>query len=90
MGQTIFLEPRGNRKYGARVNVDLRLERAFAIGRAEWALTADVFNALGSDAVIENNLTVNDQVSEDPTSRFGAPRLRMPPRAFRLGSRLSF
>ena len=90
MGQTIFLEERGNRKYGARVNVDLRLERAFTIGRAEWALTADVFNALGSDAVIANNLTVNDQVSEDPTSRFGAPRLRMPPRAFRLGSRLSF
>lgn len=90
MGQTIFLEPRGNRKYSARVNVDLRLERAFAIGGAEWALTADVFNVLGSDAVIENNLTVNDQVSEDPTSRFGAPRLRMPPRAFRLGSRIAF
>lgn len=90
MGQTIFLEPRGNRKYGARVNVDLRLERALSIGRAEWALTVDVFNVLGSDAVIENNLTVNDQVTEDPTSRFGAPRLRLPPRAFRLGSRLAF
>jgi hypothetical protein len=90
MGQAVLLEQRGTRKYSARVNMDLRLERAFSLGRAEWALTADIFNVLGSDAVIANNLTVNDQVSDDPTSEFGAPRLRVPPRALRLGSRLSF
>jgi hypothetical protein len=90
MGQAMLLEQRGTRKYSARVNMDLRLERAFSLGRAEWALTADIFNVLGSDAVIANNLTVNDQVSDDPTSDFGAPRLRVPPRALRLGSRLSF
>jgi hypothetical protein len=90
MGQTIFLEERGLRKYGARVNVDLRLERSFSLARAEWALTADVFNVLASDAVIANNLTVNDQISDDPTSLFGAPRLRVPPRSLRLGTRVSF
>ncbi|MEO7648441.1 MAG: hypothetical protein ABIV11_09440 [Gemmatimonadaceae bacterium] len=90
MGQTVFLEQRGNRKYSARANVDLRLERSFALGRAEWALTADLFNVFGSNAVITNNLTVNDQVSDDPTSQFGAPRLRVSPRALRLGSRLAF
>ncbi|HUR92135.1 MAG TPA: carboxypeptidase regulatory-like domain-containing protein [Gemmatimonadaceae bacterium] len=90
MGQTVLLEPRGYRKYPARTNVDLRLERSFAIGPAEWAITADVFNVFGSDAVIANNLTINDQVSDDPTSQFGAPRLRVAGRAARLGSRVTF
>lgn len=90
MGQTVFLESRGLRKHKARTNIDLRLERVFSIARAEWALTADVFNLLGSDAVIGYNLTVNDQVSDDPTSQFGAPRLRIQPRALRLGSRVTF
>lgn len=90
MGQTIFLETRGLRKYSARSNVDVRLEKTFALGRGEWALTADVFNLLGSDAVIASNLTIDDQVSDDPTSAFAAPRLRVPPRALRLGTRLTF
>lgn len=89
-GQTILLEQRGNRKYEGRANVDLRLEKSFESRSMEWAITADLFNALGSDAIVQRNLTINDQISTDPSSTFGAPRLRVTPRALQLGMRLGF
>jgi hypothetical protein len=87
LGQTIFLEPRGARKYPGHMNLDLRLERVF---RRDFSLTADLFNALASDAIIQRNLTVNDQVTNDPTSIFGAPRRRVNPMALQVGMRLEF
>jgi hypothetical protein len=55
-----------------------------------WVLTGDLFNATASDAIIERNLTINDQVNTDPTSIFAAPRRRVNPLALQLGLRLEF
>jgi hypothetical protein len=87
LGQTINLESRGARKYPGHANLDLRLERVFA---SSFSFTADIFNALGSDAIIERNLTVNDQITNDPTSTFGAPRRRVNPLAMQVGLRVEF
>jgi hypothetical protein len=89
-GQTILLEPRGNRKYQSRTNLDLRLERRFKGPGFDWLATADVFNAFASDAVIERNVTINDQISSDPTSIFAAPRRRVNPLALQVGMRVEF
>ncbi|MBA3340887.1 MAG: TonB-dependent receptor [Gemmatimonadaceae bacterium] len=89
-GQTLLLEDRGSRKYQARTNIDLRLERRFAGPEFAWIATADVFNLVGSDAIVERNLTINDQISTDPTSTFAAPRQRVTPRALQVGARVEF
>lgn len=90
-GQTILLEERGTRKYPARANLDLRIERALSSSRfGEWSVSADLFNALGSGAITQRNLTVNDGIIQDPTSLFGAPRLRVAPMAVRLGVGVKF
>jgi hypothetical protein len=89
-GQTILLEERGARKYPPRTNLDLRVERSLESRYGQWSLSADLFNALGSDAITQRNLTVNDGIIKDPTSLFGAPRLRVPPRAVRVGAALEF
>ena len=89
-GQQLLLESRGNRKYPARTNLDLRLERRFKGPGFDWLATADAFNVLASDAVIERNLTINDQISSDPTSIFAAPRRRVNPLALQLGLRVEF
>jgi hypothetical protein len=88
VGQTILIEERGTRKYPGNVGLDLRLERPVEIGRLRATFTGDLFNALGSDAIIERNLTVNDAVSTDPTSLFGAPRRRVTPMRLQLGLRI--
>ena len=90
VGQTIFLEQRGTRNYLPRASFDLRLERTFAAKGFEMALGADVFNALGSSAIVARNPTVNDQVPDDPSSRFAAPRLRVPPRSVQVTARVTF
>jgi len=89
-GQTVFLESRGNRSYPPRANLDLRLERVFQAPGFRWVFTGDVFNVTGSDAIIERNLTINDQVNSDPTSTFGAPRRRVNPLALQVGVRVEF
>lgn len=89
-GQTILLEERGARKYPVRTNLDLRVERAVSSKWGELSLSADLFNALGSNSITQRNLTVNDGITQDPTSLFGAPRLRVPPRAVRIGGALTF
>ena len=87
LGQAITLEQRGARKYPGHSNLDLRLERVFA---KSLSFTADLFNALANDAIIERNLTVNDQVTNDQTSVFGAARRRVNPLALQVGLRLEF
>jgi hypothetical protein len=90
LGQTMLLEERGSRKYQPRFNIDLRLERMFTQHRFEWALTADLLNALASDAIVARNLSINDQVLKDPTSIFGAPRKRVTPLSLQVGARVAF
>ncbi|MGI9043478.1 MAG: TonB-dependent receptor [Gemmatimonadaceae bacterium] len=88
IGQNILLEERGTRKYPADVNLDLRLEKRFQTRQFRAVVSADLFNALASGAIIQRNLTVNDQISTDPTSVFGAPRRRVAPMRLQLGLRL--
>ena len=89
-GQTLLLEQRGNRNYQPRTNIDLRLERRFGTPGLAWIVTGDLFNAFGSDAIVERNLTINDQFSTDPTSVFAAPRRRVNPLALQIGLRVEF
>jgi hypothetical protein len=90
LGQTILLEPRGNRKYQSRYNLDLRMEKEFAVAGLDWVATLDLFNATESDAIVQRNLTINDQISTDVTSTFAAPRLRVAPRSLQFGMRVAF
>jgi len=90
IGQTILLEERGTRKYQPRTNLDLRLERRFVAPGFAWTFTGDLFNATASDAIIERNLTINDQTIGDRTSAFAAPRRRVNPVALQLGARVEF
>ncbi|MEP6507639.1 MAG: carboxypeptidase regulatory-like domain-containing protein [Gemmatimonadales bacterium] len=87
LGQSINLEARGARKYPGHSNIDLRIERLFA---KSFSFTADLFNAFASDAIVERNLTVNDGITNDPTSVFGAPRRRVNPLALQVGLRVDF
>ncbi len=90
LGQQFLLEDRGSRKYPAHGNIDLRLERQFKGPGFSWILTGDLFNALGSDAIIQRNLAIDDYISTDPSSVFAAPRRRVDPRALQLGARVEF
>jgi hypothetical protein len=85
IGQTIFVEPRGSRQYESRDLMDVHLEW---LATTRVALTTDVFNVLGSRAIVSVKTTIDDQSRSDPVSRFGAPRLRVAPRALRIGARL--
>lgn len=85
LGQTILIEPRGSQQYASRDIVDAHLEWH---SRSGPVLTFDVFNVLGSNALVLINTNIGDQEPSDPTSLFGAPRLRVSPRTLRLGLRL--
>lgn len=85
LGQTILVEPRGSRQYASRDILDAHLEWH---SRRGPALTFDMFNVLGSNALVSINTNIGDQDPNDPTSLFGAPRLRVAPRTLRLGIRV--
>lgn len=89
-GQTIYIDPRGTHRYEARATLDLRIERRTALRGAQWTLSLDLLNALGASDVISQNLIIDDEVSRDPTAEYAAPRQRVQPRTFRLGTRLEF
>jgi hypothetical protein len=88
IGQTLLMEERGSRKYPANLNVDLRLEKRITAGKFRAVASGDLFNALGSDAIVQRNLTVNDGTTNDPTSIFGAPRRRVSPMRLQVGLRI--
>ncbi len=88
IGQTILLEERGARKYPANLNVDIRLEKRITAGKFSGVISGDLFNALGSDAIVQRNLTVNDATTNDPTAVFGAPRRRVAPMRLQVGLRI--
>jgi hypothetical protein len=85
LGQTIFVEPRGSRQYASRDILDAHLEWH----SRKWPIVMlDVFNVLGSSALVLINTNIGDQEATDPTSVFGAPRLRVSPRTLRAGVRI--
>jgi len=85
LGQSVFVEPRGSRQFASRDVVDVHLEWRTP---KRAILTLDLFNALGSDALTSVNTNIGDQTAADPTSFFGAARLRVAPRTLRLGLRV--
>ena len=85
-GQSIFIEPRGSRQYASRGVADAHLEWRMLRGAV---VTLDLFNVFGTDALVSVKTEIDDQSAEDPTSIFGAPRMRVPPRTLRLGIRVN-
>ena len=89
IGQQILVEPRGSRHYASRSILDLHLERALPMrSAAHVVLSADLFNALGSRALIRVKTDIDDQAAGEPRSQLGAPRQRVAPRSLRLGVRI--
>ena len=89
-GQRVFLEDRGSRTYPDRVTLDLHVERAFHLGRAEWVVALDGFNVLGNRAITEANVAIDSQSDPNATGVFASARARVPPRTIRVGSAVRF
>ncbi|MEX2154467.1 MAG: TonB-dependent receptor [Gemmatimonadaceae bacterium] len=84
-GQSILLEPRGSRHFASRALVDAHLEWR---SPRRAVLTLDLFNVFGENELVGIKTTVEDQFPSDPTTLFGAPRLRVSPRTLRVGLRV--
>jgi hypothetical protein len=97
-GQPLYLRPRGANQLLMRSLVDLHLERGVRIRGAEWMLTADGFNVLGTSTPTRYNTIVNGAVAPgsplgggiEPEMVFGAVRERVRPRSLRLGAAVRF
>lgn len=84
-GQSVLIEPRGSRHYASRGLVDTHLEWR---SPRRVVVTLDLFNVFGENALVSVKTTIDDQAAADPTSVFGAPRLRVAPRTLRVGLRV--
>ena len=89
-GQVQFVETRGHYRHPARSLLDVHLERAIAIRRADLVLSVDVFNVLGASAVTRTVTALDATVDPLATSTYGAARAREAPRTLRLGTALIF
>lgn len=89
-GQAIFLEQRGSRQYDALARLDVRLERDFPIAGRALVAGIEVFNLFNAGTVTTVNSSVNNQDPADPTTLFGATRLRMAPRTIRLNAQFRY
>ena len=89
IGQQILVEPRGSRHYASRSVLDLHLERVLPLrSPSRVVISADLFNALGSRALVRVKSDIDDQAASEPRSQLGAPRQRVAPRSLRLGIRI--
>ncbi|HEX9709303.1 MAG TPA: hypothetical protein VGB42_04985, partial [Candidatus Thermoplasmatota archaeon] len=97
-GQNIFVGPRGLPKLRRRADIDVRLERMFAYRGKDLAVSVDVFNLFGNEAITRVNTMVNNGPNYgwrdtqsvlhpgiEPNQYYQAPQERVPPRTFRLG-----
>ena len=84
-GQSVLIEPRGSRDFASRDVVDAHLEWR---SPRRAVLTLDLFNVLGENELVGIKTSVEDQFQSDPTTLFGAPRLRVSPRTLRVGLRV--
>lgn len=97
-GHDIFVGPRGLQRLHARANLDLRAEHPFRIRGTEVAVSLELFNVLGDEAITSLQTMVNNgpdywaHLREFmPGNRvaaneyFKAPHERVPPRSLRLG-----
>jgi len=69
-------------RFSYTLTVDLRLEKSFVFGPRRFTLVAEVFNALGADNEVEEDVVWGPGF-RDPTAL-------QPPRAVRLGARFDF
>lgn len=84
-GQSILLEPRGQRQLDVQTTLDVRLQRALPFAGQSFVVGLEVFNLLGSRAVTARNPSVLNQLSTEPSSLVGAVQARQAPRVVRLG-----
>ena len=83
-GQPILIEARGARHYASRAILDAHIEwRA----PRQAVITFDLYNVLGEDALVAVNTDIAFQSPAEPSTWFGAPRLRVAPRTLRIGVR---
>ncbi len=82
-GVTIFAEPRGTHELPDQHLLDLRIEKAFQVGRGEVAIQADVYNAFNNNRTTSiGNVTNYDWFQDERgQSIYGI----MGPRYFQLG-----
>jgi hypothetical protein len=76
--------------YPVRATLDLHLDRAFRLGRAEWVVSLDGFNALGNRAITEANVAIDSQSDPNATGDFASVRARVLPRTIRIGTAMRF
>lgn len=96
-GQPLLLRQRGSEEYPYRSLVDLHLERGIRWRGAEWLMTIDAFNVLGTATPTRYNTSVNDiptgyviGAGNDPEKEYAAVRERVRPRSIRLGTTIRF
>ncbi len=97
-GQPLYLRERGINQLPMRSLVDLHLERGLRRMGAEWMLTADLFNVLGTATPTRYNTIVNGEVAPgaplgggiEPEMVYAAVRERVRPRTLRLGASIRF
>lgn len=82
-GVTIFAEPRGSHELPDQHLLDLRIEKAFNVGRGQIALQADVYNAFNNNRTTSIGNVTNYDWFQD--SRGQAVYGIMGPRYFQLG-----
>jgi hypothetical protein len=96
-GQPLLLRQRGSEEYPYRSLIDLHLERGIRFRGAEWLMTIDAFNVLGTATPTRYNTSVNDIPTgyvigggADPEAEYAAVRERVRPRSIRLGTTVRF
>jgi hypothetical protein len=82
---TIKAEPRGANGYPAVNILDLRLQKAFKLGKVQLKLFADIFNVFNDNTVLEEYLD-----SSNPAVDFGEDLTIVAPRVVRLGAKIEF
>jgi carboxypeptidase family protein len=89
-GQRIFVQPRGTYRYPPRASLDVHLERAFSLGRAEASVALDAFNALGASTITGIQTSVNGSLDPDNFSAYNQTTARVPPRTLRIAAGVRF
>jgi len=87
--QRILLEPRGSRRLASQTLLDLRLSRAFRVGRlGRFHLLLDVLNALNDTAAegLVTDTLATAAIQRVPT--FGMPNVFVDPRRAMVGVRI--
>ncbi|UCH92464.1 MAG: TonB-dependent receptor [Candidatus Aminicenantes bacterium] len=83
--ETIKAEKRGANGYPAINILDLRVQKAFKLGKVQLKLFTDIFNLFNDNTVVEEYLD-----SSNPYLDFGEDLAIVPPRLVRLGAKIEF